>query len=153
MSYLPLICVSLIVISAIFVAIGWFLIAQTRRNMKAHQTVMTIAAALALLFFIMYALRTILLGNTAFGGSESVKAYYTGFLIFHILLATSGGVLGLMALYHAYKKNFARHRKIGPVASIVWFLTAITGVIVYCLLYVVYDPGETTNVFRAIWSH
>ncbi|AFS70942.1 MULTISPECIES: DUF420 domain-containing protein [Exiguobacterium] len=153
MSYLPLICVTLIVISAIFVAIGWFLIAQTRRNMKAHQFVMTIAAALALLFFIMYALRTILLGNTAFGGPDTIKPYYTGFLIFHILLATSGGVLGLMALFFAYKKNFTKHRKIGPKASVIWFLTAITGVIVYCLLYVVYEPGETTNVFRAIWNH
>ncbi|WP_114571180.1 DUF420 domain-containing protein [Exiguobacterium flavidum] len=153
MSYLPLICVILIVLSAIFVAIGWSLIAQTRRNIRPHMFAMNTAAALALLFFIMYALRTVLLGNTAFGGPASVKPYYTGFLIFHIILAASGGVFGLIALFHAYKKNFARHRKIGPKASVIWFLTAITGVAVYSLLYIVYEPGETTNVFQAIWNH
>ena len=51
------------------------------------------AAVFALTFFIIYASRTIFIGNTAFGGPDSVKIYYTIFLVFHINLATIGGVL------------------------------------------------------------
>lgn len=147
---LALLSVSFIVISAILVAIGWVIIARDRRNIATHKKVMTAAAVAATTFFIMYAARTIFIGNTAFGGPDSVKPYYTAFMIFHILLATTGGVLGLITLYLGYKNKVEKHRKIAPKASVVWFFTAITGVAVYIFLYVAYTPGETTNVFRAI---
>ncbi|MDK7951380.1 DUF420 domain-containing protein, partial [Staphylococcus lugdunensis] len=41
------------------------------------------------------------------------------------------------------------HRKIGPIASIIWFFTAITGVAVYLLLYILYPGGETTSLIKA----
>ncbi|RQN16532.1 DUF420 domain-containing protein, partial [Paraburkholderia tropica] len=41
------------------------------------------------------------------------------------------------------------HRKIGPWALIIWFFTAITGVAVYVLLYVLYPGGETTSLLKA----
>lgn len=150
MNYLALISVSFIVISAILVAIGWVIIAKDRSNIEKHKKVMTAAAIAATTFFILYVSRTIFVGNTAFGGPDSVKPFYLGFMIFHILLATTGGILGLITLYLGYKNKIEKHRKIGPKASVVWFFTAITGATVYILLYVAYDPGETTNVFRAI---
>ena len=103
----------------------------------------------ALTFFIIYASRTIFIGNTAFGGPDSVKIYYTIFLVFHINLATIGGVLGLFQIILAFKDKFNIHRKIGPIASIIWFFTAITGVAVYILLYVLYPGGETTSLIKA----
>ena len=57
----------------------------------------------ALAFFIIYASRTIFIGNTAFGGPDSVKLYYTIFLIFHINLATIGGILGAVQIITALK--------------------------------------------------
>lgn len=147
---LALISVSFIVISAILVAIGWVIIARDRRNLDLHKKVMTGAAIAATTFFLLYASRTILIGNTAFGGPDSVKPFYVTFMIFHIILATVGGVLGLITLWLGYKNEVAKHRRIGPKASVVWFFTAITGVMVYVLLYVAFEPGETTNVFRAI---
>ncbi len=48
------------------------------------------------------------------------------------------------------KNNLVKHRKIGPVTSVIWFFTAITGVAVYLLLYIFYKGGETTSVFKAI---
>ncbi|KDN58910.1 MULTISPECIES: DUF420 domain-containing protein [Exiguobacterium] len=150
MNYLALISVSFIVLSAILVAIGWVIIARDRRDIEKHKKVMTAAAVAATTFFILYVSRTIFVGNTAFGGPDSIKPYYLAFMIFHILLATTGGVLGLITLYLGYKNKVAKHRKIAPKASVVWFFTAITGVTVYVLLYVAFEPGETTNVFRAI---
>lgn len=145
---LPTISTFFIVLSAILVAIGWNLIRQ--KKIEAHTKTMLAAAVSALLFFIIYMSRTIFIGNTAFGGPDNLKVYYTIFLVFHIILATTGAVFGIVTIYAGLKNNLARHRKIGPVTSVIWFFTAITGVAVYLLLYVFYKGGETTSVFKAI---
>jgi len=145
---LPTISTTFIVLSAITVAIGWWQIKQ--RKIEAHQKTMFLAAIFAVIFFVIYASRTIFIGNTAFGGPDDIKIYYTVFLIFHISLATVGAVLGLISLYSGYKNQLQKHRKLGPITSIVWFFTGITGVAVYLLLYVFYHGGETTSVIKAI---
>ena len=145
---LPTISTAFIVLSAILVAIGWGLI--IKRKIEAHKKVMFAAGVAAVIFFIIYASRTVLIGNTAFGGPDDLKIYYTFFLIFHITLATVGAVFGIVSLWTGYKNNMKVHRRIGPISSIIWFFTAITGVMVYLLLYVIYEGGETTSVFKAI---
>ncbi|PTI56919.1 DUF420 domain-containing protein [Staphylococcus xylosus] len=147
---LPTISTSFIVISAILVAIGWRKI--WLRKIESHKKVMLAAAGFALAFFIIYASRIIFIGNTAFGGPDSVKLYYTIFLVFHINLATIGGVLGLLQIITAFKDKFKVHRFVGPIASIIWFFTAITGVAVYLLLYVFYPGGETTSLIKATFG-
>ncbi|WP_413365292.1 DUF420 domain-containing protein [Lysinibacillus sp. 3P01SB] len=145
---LPTISTSFIVLSAILVAIGWVLI--VKRKVEAHKKVMTAAGVAAIVFFIIYASRTVFIGNTAFGGPDELKIYYTFFLVFHITLATVGAVFGITSLWTGYKNNMKIHRKIGPITSIIWFFTGITGVMVYMLLYVIYEGGETTSVIKAI---
>lgn len=145
---LPTISTSFIAISAVLVAIGWILIAQ--RKVEAHKKTMIAAAIAAIIFFIIYASRTLFIGNTSFGGPDDLKIYYTVFLIGHIILATSGAVFGLTTLWLAYKGNFKKHRKLGPITSVVWFFVGITGVAVYYLLYVKYPGGSTTSLFKAI---
>ncbi|MEH7417090.1 DUF420 domain-containing protein [Neobacillus drentensis] len=145
---LPTISTSFIVLSAITVAIGWWQIKQ--RRIEAHKKTMFVAAVFALIFFIIYATRTIFIGNTSFGGPADIKIYYTVFLVFHITLATVGAVFGIISLVTGYKNNLPIHRKLGPVTSFIWFFTAITGVAVYLLLYVFYKGGETTSMIKAI---
>lgn len=145
---LPTISTTFIVLSAIFVAIGWSQI--RKKEVEKHKKTMLLAALFAIIFFIIYASRTLFIGNTAFGGPDDIKIYYTVFLIFHITLATTGAVMGIITLIAGLKNNLERHRKIGPITSVIWFFTAITGVAVYMLLYVIYKGGETTSVFKAI---
>lgn len=145
---MPTISTFFIVLSAIFVAIGWYLI--IKRKIEAHKKVMFFAGVFAVIFFIIYASRTIFVGNTSFGGPDDIKLYYTIFLLFHITLATVGAVMGIMTLWTGYKNRLDKHRRLGPITSIIWFTTAITGVAVYLLLYVIYQGGETTSVFKAI---
>ncbi|UJF25848.1 DUF420 domain-containing protein [Planococcus sp. 107-1] len=145
---LPTISTFFIVLSAILVAIGWYLVVN--RKIEAHKKVMWAAGVSALTFFIIYMSRTIFIGNTAFGGPDEYKLIYTIFLIFHITLATTGGVMGLITIWLGWKNRLDKHRKLGPITSIIWFSTAITGVVVYLLLYVIYEGGHTTSVFKAI---
>jgi putative membrane protein len=145
---LPTISTTFIVLSGITVAIGWWQIKQ--RKIETHKKTMLLAAIFALIFFIIYASRTVFIGNTAFGGPDDIKIYYTVFLIFHITLATLGAGLGVLSLLSGYTNKLSLHRKLGPFTSIVWFFTAITGVTVYLLLYVFYHGGETTSMIKAI---
>ncbi|MCM3568776.1 DUF420 domain-containing protein [Neobacillus mesonae] len=145
---LPTISTTFIVLSGITVAIGWWQIKQ--RKIESHKKTMFFAAVFALVFFIIYASRTLFIGNTSFGGPDNIKVYYTTFLIFHINLATIGAVLGILSLYSGYKNKLSFHRRLGPFTSIVWFFSAITGVVVYLLLYVFYKGGETTSMIKAI---
>ncbi|CEG22369.1 hypothetical protein BN1080_01295 [Planococcus massiliensis] len=145
---LPTISTFFIVLSAILVAIGWYLVIN--RKIEAHKKVMWAAGVSALTFFIIYMSRTIFIGNTAFGGPDEYKLIYTIFLIFHITLATTGGIMGLITIWLGWKNRLDKHRKLGPITSVIWFATAITGVVVYLLLYVIYEGGHTTSVFKAI---
>ncbi len=123
------------------------------KEINKHKNVMLAAAVFALTFFLIYASRTIFIGNTAFGGPATIKKYYTIFLFFHINLATIGGILGLVQIITAFKDKYNVHRKFGPFASVIWFCTAITGVAVYLLLYVLYPGGETTSLIKATFGH
>ncbi|WP_156290451.1 DUF420 domain-containing protein [Oceanobacillus salinisoli] len=150
MPFLPTLSTFFILLSAIFVAFGWRFIAKGR--VKAHKITMIAASVSALLFFIIYMSRTIFVGNTRFGGPAELEIYYTIFLIFHIILATTGAIFGIISLTLAFKRKIEKHQKIGPVTSIIWFFTAITGIMVYLFLYILFDVGETTNLFKAIWG-
>ena len=89
-------------------------------------------------FNILYYLcsKNYFIGNTAFGGPSSIKVYYTIFLVFHIILATVGGVLGLIQIILAFKDKLHIHRKIGPWASIIWFLPQLLVLqFMYCYMY------------------
>jgi putative membrane protein len=147
---LPTISTSFIALSAIFVAAGW--VSIRKGNREAHQKRMTVGAVLATLFFITYVSRTALLGNTMFGGPQHVKVYYQTFLFFHIVLATVAAVMGLITLYRAYKKQFVQHKRIGPWTAIIWFATAVTGVTVYTLLYILYPGGTRESVLKVIFG-
>ncbi len=146
----PTVSTSFIALSAILVAIGWRLIILGKR--EAHQKVMLAAAIAAILFFIIYVSRTIFIGNTEWGGPDDLKTLYTIFLIFHIVLAMVAAVFGITTLVLAFKKNFGKHRRWGRVTAVIWFITAITGITVYVLLYLMYPGGHTKPVINAIFG-
>ena len=102
----------------------------------------------ALTFFIIYAARTIFIGNTAFGGPSSIKSLLHYFLSFPYHSCNSWWRLGLIQIILAFKDKLHIHRKIGPWASIIWFFTAITGVAVYVLLYILYQVEKQHHCLK-----
>ncbi|GEL08621.1 DUF420 domain-containing protein [Salisediminibacterium halotolerans] len=146
--FLPFISTVFIAISAVFVAVGWVLVAKG--HIETHKKSMFWAAVFAVIFFATYLSRTIFIGSTSFGGPDDVRLYYTVFLVFHITMATIAAVLGIIQLTTGYKNKLRAHKKLGPITSVIWFISSVTGIAVYLLLYIIYPPGETTNLFDAI---
>lgn len=147
---MPTVSTFFIVLSAVLVAIGWRL--AIKRKLEQHQKMMVYAAVAATIFFIIYASRTIFIGSTPYNGPDGLKPYYLVFLLFHIVMATVAAVFGITTLTLGYKKKFAKHRKLGRVTSIIWFFTAITGVMVYSILYVLYPAADAKPLFDAIFG-
>lgn len=147
-STIALISTSCTVTSALLMAIGWKMIRLKRRN--AHRNCMIASVLFAALFFTLYVYRTVAIGNTNFGGPAYLQPYYTGFLLFHVLLTVISPVLAITTMVYAWKENFEKHRKIGPWTARVWFVTAVTGLLVYLLLFVLFPEGETINHFQRL---
>jgi putative membrane protein len=144
---LPLISTLCVSTSAVFVAIGWRLI--LRGEKEKHKRVMLTAAGFALAFFIVYTTRTVVSGNVSFGGPDYLRIPYLVFLWVHIILSTVSAVYGIVTITLAFREVFEKHRKLGRITAIMWFITAISGLLVYILLYVMY-PGDVGSVFDAV---
>ncbi len=147
---MPTISTTFIVISAILVAIGWRL--AVKRKLEQHQKVMFYAAVAAVIFFIIYVSRTLFVGSTPWSGPDSIKPYYLVFLLFHIVLAAVAAVFGITTITLGYKKKYTKHRKLGRITATIWFITAITGVAVYSLLYIIYPGEAAAPLFDAIFG-
>lgn len=145
---LPFFSTLCIAVSAILVAFGWLKIA--RRQIESHKKLMLTGALFAILFFTIYVSKTVFVGSTQFGGPESLKPAYLIFLLFHIVLATVAAVFGIVTITLAFKKRFLKHKRLGRVTATIWFITAVTGVTVYVMLYVLYPGGETGGLIDAI---
>lgn len=147
-SYLNEAC---IIISAICFGIGWFYI--RRNHVRIHRRWMLTGVVFAALFFIIYAAKTFLIGDTQFGGPHSLNAFYYTFLQIHSVLATVAAVLGVITLVYALKARFGRHRKWGPWTVVIWWITAASGLVVFLLLYVIYTPGHTASLIHSYLGH
>jgi putative membrane protein len=133
--------------SAILVAIGWNLIRRGKR--ETHKKVMLTAAGFALAFFILYMTRTVVSGNLAFGGPDYMRIPYLIFLWTHIILSTTSAVFGIVTITLAFRERFSKHRRFGRWTAVMWFITALTGLAVYILLYVLY-PGDVGSIWDAV---
>lgn len=134
--------------SALTVAAGWYFI---RRGQKeTHRRLMITGSILASCFFISYVLRTFLVGDTSFGGPKAYLTPYVTFLQVHSTLATFAAILGIITLRRAFKRRFDLHKKIAPWTATTWFIAAGSGLMVYLLLYVIFVPGPTTTIIKAV---
>ncbi|MCY0901233.1 MAG: DUF420 domain-containing protein [Firmicutes bacterium] len=134
--------------SSICAAIG--IVYIKRKQQGRHRKWMLTAVTLGACFFVSYVLGSLIVGDTAFGGPKSLFAAYQIFLITHIFLAVVAAIMGVMTVRAALKGNFARHRKIAPWTAVLWFVAAATGLVVYLVLFVIYAPGPTVNLFHAV---
>jgi putative membrane protein len=132
--WLPALNVALIVISGIFLVIGYACI--RRRMIVWHRRSMLTASVFAALFLIVYVTRFIVLGSKIFPGEGVSRAIYLVILISHTTIAIAVAPLAFVTLRRALGGRFVLHRKIARITLPLWIYTAVTGWVVYMLLYV-----------------
>lgn len=138
--------------SAVAVAIGWYFI--RRKNVNIHRRFMLTGATFGALFFVSYLASTVWVGDTFYGGPKAYAGAYQVFLLVHILLATVAAVLGVITLRYALRERFQSHRKVAPWTASLWLISAVTGLGVFLLLFVIFPPGpSTTSLIQILQGH
>jgi putative membrane protein len=99
---------------------------------------MTASFALGGVFLICYVLYHISNPANRFAGAGAVRYFYLFVLFSHIALSFVVLPLVLRAMFYAFKRQFARHKKIARFAYPIWLYVSITGVIVYLMNYQIF---------------
>ena len=131
--WLPAANAGLIVLSGAFLLIGYACI--RRRQVVWHRRSMLTASVFAALFLIVYVTRAALLPTRFFPGQGAIRLVYFGVLISHTVIAVLVAPLAFVPLRRALSGNFLKHRQIARVTLPMWLYTAVTGWLVYLLLY------------------
>jgi putative membrane protein len=121
-----------IVVSAVFLLIGVFLIRRGQRVW--HHRMMLTASAFAVIFLILYLLEWALVGVTLYEGPAQWRGAYLAFLGIHELMATLNLPLGIVVLYNAFRGRFATHRRWARLTVPVWLYVAASGWVIYLVL-------------------
>ncbi len=133
--WLPIANTALIVVSGLFLALGYFFI--KRRQIQAHHRSMITATVFAALFLVVYVVRWVLIGSHPFSGTGVWYALYLGILAPHIVLAIAVGPLAWITLRRAFGERFADHKRIARITLPIWAFVAVSGWVVYVMLYVI----------------
>ena len=132
-------------LSSVFLLCGFYFI--MRRRVARHRFCMIAACTVSALFLISYlshhALRTYYfgLGPTRFTGEGIIRPVYFSILTSHTLLAAAIGPFVIATLRRALKGSFDSHRKLARLVFPIWLYVALTGVMVYVLLYHIYPAS------------
>jgi uncharacterized membrane protein YozB (DUF420 family) len=134
-SDLPMVNAILNGISAVFLAIGYFIIRRNKQNWKLHRLVMVTAFGFSILFLISYLIYHASEGSRPYEGGGLLRVIYFVILISHVILAATVPPLAIITLWRGFKKRFKNHRKIARYTFPIWMYVSITGVLVYLMLY------------------
>lgn len=132
--WLPALNALLIVISGICLAVGYACIRAHR--VVWHRRMMLTASVFAALFLIVYVSRYLLLGSKIYPGDGVSRTVYLIILVSHTTIAIAVAPLAFVTLRRALAGRFKLHRSIARITLPLWIYTAITGWVVYMLLYV-----------------
>jgi len=76
-------------------------------------------------------------GNSSqpYQGPPALKPLYLCILIPHILLAPVATGMALTTVWHAWRKNWEKHRRLARYTFPIWLYVSVTGVIIYLMVY------------------
>ena len=131
--WLPAVNTGLIVVSGICLLIGYVCI--RRKQVRWHRRMMLSACLFAAGFLVVYVSRYLLLGSKTFPGSGISRTVYLAILISHTVVATLVAPFAFVTLRRALAGRFRQHRQIARITLPMWLYTAVTGWVVYAMLY------------------
>jgi putative membrane protein len=130
--WVPLLDTSFIVISGVFLLIGYYFIRQ--RNIEMHKRSMLTATTFAALFLVVYVTRAVLYETRLFAGEGTIRTIYFVILISHTILAVLVGPFAIVTLRRALRGEYGKHRQIARITFPMWLYVVVTGWLVYWML-------------------
>jgi putative membrane protein len=131
--WLPALNTALIVVSGAFLIVGYVCIRN--KKIRWHRRSMLTATLFAGLFLVVYVTRYALFGSKIYPGEGVLRVIYFAVLIPHIIIAVAIAPLALVTLRQAFAGRFQKHRQIARITLPLWIYTAISGWVVYLMLY------------------
>jgi len=136
-AFLPPIYSILNTIAALCLVVG--LIAIRKGSVAAHRKAMSVAGILSVAFLLLYVLYHTTNPHTEFGGEGIIRKIYYFLLITHILLAAVSLPFICFAFASGFTNHFAAHRKLVRWVFPIWLYVAVTGPMVYLMLWPYYE--------------
>ncbi len=135
---LPLLNASLNGLSALLLVSGWCFIKNERR--VAHASCMILAFLTSCLFLGCYLYYHFHLPghHVPFTTPGVPRAVYFFILFTHLPLALILVPLVIMTFMPALRQRFDKHKKMAHWTLPIWLYVSVTGVLVYCMLYLWY---------------
>jgi putative membrane protein len=136
-SFLPAVYSVLNAVAAIILIYAYVQI--RKKKIIQHKRAMITAIIISLLFLLMYVLYHITTPDTAFCREGWIRPVYFFLLITHVILAAVSFPFILFTFVRGYTNMITQHRKFARKVFPVWLYVAITGPIIYLLLYPCYS--------------
>ncbi len=119
--------------SATLLTIGYVNIRRDRQ--ETHRRFMLAALTSSALFLISYLIYHYTVGSVPYPRQDWTRPVYFAILIPHVLLAALMVPFILVAVRHALKQRFEKHRRIMRWVWPVWMFVSVSGIVVYLMLY------------------
>ena len=125
-------------LSAIFISTGYYFIRQ--KNIAAHRACMISALILSSIFFIIYIIYHLNVGNIPFAGQGIIRPVYFTILATHVILAVATLILVIITVSLIIMGNVETHKKFARWTLPIWLYVSVTGVIIYLMAFHLYPP-------------
>jgi protein SCO1/2/putative membrane protein len=102
---------------------------------RGHIACMVSAVGTSALFLVCYLYYHYRAGSMPFGQGGWIRVAYLSILLSHTLLATASVPLILITLWRGWRGRLDRHAAVASVTLPIWLYVAVTGVVVYLMLY------------------
>lgn len=130
--------INAVINTAVALLLIFAILAVKQRKYRLHKQLMLSAIALSVMFLITYICHHMWAGDTHFGGEGAIRYLYYFILITHIILAAVILPFILFTAYRGLTEDFTRHRKIARYTFPLWLYVAITGPLIYIMIYPYY---------------
>lgn len=105
-------------------------------NIRRHAQLMLAALGTSAVFLVFYLTSYFMYGDRSSGLEPGLfKTAYLLMLASHVLLAMVMLPMIGLSLWHAYRGNWRKHRRIARPTFWIWLYVSITGVLIYWILY------------------
>ena len=136
---LPAVNATLNAASAVLLALGYR--AVRAHQIERHRALMLSAAATSTVFLACYLVYHAAVGSVRFTGQGPVRIVYFTILATHTIIAAVIVPMVLRTLYLGLKRRDDKHRRLARWTFPLWVYVSVTGVVIYLMLYQLYDPG------------